>query len=117
MLRFHSQSIAAFGVTLVLTVATAIAAPAHAAAGDAEVRTKAVSFDDLDLTKSKGVRTLTRRVANAVERVSEPAKRTTVAEQQIYRACAAEATADAHGQVERAVQMALKARHLTTASR
>ena len=52
MLRFHSQSIAAFGVTLVLTVATAIAAPAHAADGDAEVRTKAVTFHDIHLPKT-----------------------------------------------------------------
>ena len=116
MLRFHSHSIAAFGVTLVLTAATAIAAtPAHAAT-DLEVRTKAVSFGDLDLTRSKGVRVLKRRIADAVVRVCEPAKRMTIAEQQIYRVCAAEATADAHEQVKRAVQVAIEARGLTTAS-
>jgi UrcA family protein len=119
MLRFHSHSIAAFGATLVLAVATAVSAPpAHAASTTGlEAKTKAVSFGDLDLTKPKGVRTLKRRIADAVERVCDPAKRMTVYEQQVYRVCAAEATADAHAQVERAVHVALKTRDLTTASR
>jgi len=114
MLRFHSHSIAAFGATLVLAFATAIAAtPASAspasAATDAEARTKVVSFSDLDLTRSKGVRTLKRRIADAVARVCESTSRMTIREQQIYRVCAAEATADAHDQVEHAVRIALKA--------
>jgi UrcA family protein len=119
MLRFHSHSIAAFGATLVLAVGTAVAAPpAHAApTAGLEAKTKAVSFGDLDLTRPKGVRALKRRVADAVERVCDHAKRMTVYEQQVYRVCAAEATADAHAQVERAVQVALNARDLTTASR
>ena|SRR5687767_4349935 len=118
MLRFHSHSIAAFGVTLVLTAATAFAVtPAHASpATDVEVRTKAVSFGDLDLTRPKGLRVLKRRIADAVVRVCEPAARMTIAEQQIYRVCAAEAAADAHEQVKRAVQVAFKAREVTTAS-
>jgi UrcA family protein len=119
MLRFHTHSIAAFGAALVLAVGVAIAAPPAQAAPTTglEAKTKAVSFGDLDLTKPKGVRTLKRRVADAVERVCDPAKRMTVYEQQVYRVCAAEATANAHAQVERAVQVALQARDLTTAAR
>lgn len=119
MLRFHSHSIVAFGATLVLAIGTAIAAPpAHAAPTiGLEAKTKAVSFADLDLTKPKGVRTLKRRIADAVERVCDPAKRMTVYEQQVYRVCAAEATADANAQIERAVRVALSGRDLTTAAR
>ena len=119
MLRFHAHSIAAFGATLILAVGTAIAAtPARAAPATAlETKTKAVSFGDLDLTKPKSVRALKRRIADAVERVCDPARRMTVYEQQVYRVCAAEATADANAQVERAAQVALHARGLTTAAR
>lgn len=118
MLRFHSHSIAAFGATRVLALGTAIAAaPANAAAATGlETKAKVVSFGDLVLTRPKGVQTLKRRVADAVERVCGPLARS-VAEQQAYRVCAAEATTKAHGQVERAVQVALEARDLTTASR
>ena len=58
---------------LAISVAAMIASVAgHAAAQDGSARTVAVSFADLDLSRSSGREALERRIANAVTKVCAP---------------------------------------------
>lgn len=117
MLRFHVRSIAAFGATLVLATATALAAmPATASTVETNATTT-VFYRDLDLTHPAGVQTLKRRIADAVDRVCGPAPRLTIGERQAHQACLSAARSQALAQAGRAELAARQARNLTTASR
>lgn len=117
MLSFHSRALAACGATVVLAVATAMAAPPAQAAITTDQTRTVVSYRDLDLAQPAGLRTLKRRVDHAVERVCGPAPRLAVAEHQAYWTCLTAARADALAQVRRAELAALQGRAVTTAER
>lgn len=119
MLKSSIRTRLAFAGVLPLAVAAALAAAPAPASAETLVVTQVVDFDDLDLTKERGVATLKRRVAQAVTRVCGSEQAAAIAERQAYRACADVARADAQTQIERAVQVAhmTRALPLTTARR
>lgn len=117
MLKFHVHSLAACGASVVLAVATALAAtPAPAAVAKVETRS-VVSYRDLDLTRPQDVAALKRRIADAADRVCAPAPGLAINERQAHRTCVTAARSGGHAQLRNAEVAAREARGLTTASR
>lgn len=102
MLKSHPRSLAAFGATLVLAVASILAATPQPAQAAPEQRTRTVPYGDLDLTRTEGLQRLERRVATAIEAVCAPAPSKQLSARRDYRACIAGARIEADTRVRRA---------------
>ena len=92
--RLARASIVAFAVCTCFTAFSASAEPS--------VKSQAVSFADLDLSKPAGAQTLYKRIKAAARHVCGPADRYTfVVSPQSFRKCYDKAIADAVAQVDR----------------
>ena len=68
--------------------------------------TRVVPFNPGSLKNDAGVKSLQRRVATAVRQVCGSVVRRPIHEMPAYRDCVTKATADAHGQIDRAAWVA-----------
>jgi UrcA family protein len=97
-------------------VALALCTCAVAYSAEPKVKSQAVSYADLDLSKPAGAQTLYKRIKAAARRVCGPIDHYTyVAPAQAFRECYAKAIADAVAQVDRPSVTALHREQTRTA--
>jgi UrcA family protein len=88
----------------------------YSASAEQRVKTQAVSFADLDLSKPAGAQTLYKRIKAAARQVCGPADQYTfVVSSKTFRACYDKAVADAVAQVDRPSLTALHREETRTA--
>jgi UrcA family protein len=89
---------------------------AYSASAEPKVKTQAVSYADLDLSKPAGAQTLYKRIKAAARHVCGPVDRYTyVTPSQTFRQCFDQAIADAVAQVDRPSLTALHREETRTA--
>jgi len=92
----------------VLAIAGSVLSPALLAGPDPDVPSKVVSYDDLDLSKAAGAKTLSRRIQSAARRVCDTAiPRRDLPSMGVYKQCVSESIARAVNDVNAPMLTAL----------
>jgi UrcA family protein len=110
----RTQRLARAGISAAFAVCACLVA--YSASAEPRVKTQAVSFADLDLSKPAGAQTLYKRIKAAARSVCGPVDQYTfVVSSYSFRKCFDAAVADAVGQVDRPALTALHREESRTA--